>query len=399
MKNKTDRLIYIYKFFAWFHMFSAVLIPFFTMWAKLSVFQFMFLESWCMLCMLIFEIPTGGIADYLSRKASLQLGLAIQMIGFVIYVSVPNFYMYMLGEFVVALGFSLISGAEESFIYDTVMAQGREDESMKVLGRAESFGLAGIMVAAPVGSFIAGRLGLSYPMFLMCIPLGIALILLSFMKEPVLSKKKKIQNSYFGTIKSGILFFYKHNAIKVLALDGIIITTVGFLMIWLYQIMLKDLGVDVTYFGIIATAYIALEILLLNNYTNLERILRSRKRLIFWGSIVIGVMLLAGGLLKTVWVAIIVTLTVISLSMSRRTLIINYINKYIPSENRATIISCVSMLISLGKMLLFPIVGLIVDKFSVSVVLYGLGVFVLIFAVSSKLEEKHLVDKVDGEVV
>lgn len=393
--NKTINLIYLYKFFAWFHMFSAILIPFFTMWAKLSVFQFMFLESWCMLCMLLFEIPTGGIADYLSRKASLQLGLVIQMIGFVIYVAIPNFYMFMLGELVVALGFSLISGAEESFIYDTVKSQGREKDSMKILGRAESFGLAGIMVAAPVGSFIAGKLGLSYPMFLMFIPLCIALILLTFMKEPLCSDKEKTKLSYFGTIKRGVLFFYNHKVIKILALDGIIITTTGFLMIWLYQIMLTDLGVNIAYFGIINTAFIALEIVLLNSYSKIENVLKSRKRIILWGSLIIGIMFIIGGLTKSIWVAIIVILTVISLSMTRRTLIINYINKYISSQNRATVISCVSMLVSLGKMLLFPIVGLIIDKTSVNIVLLGLGAFVIVFALTSKLEEKHLLDMIE----
>lgn len=168
-------------------------------------------------------------------------------------------------------------------------------------------------------------------------------------------------------------------------------------MLWLYQIMLKDLGVNVAYFGIVNAVFTGLEILLLNNYSNLEKILKSRKRLIFWGSIIIGAMLLIGGFLKSVWVAIIVILTVISICMTRRTLTINYINKYIPSENRATVISCVSMLISLCKMLLFPVVGLIIDKTSANVVLIGLGIFVLIFAVTSRVEERHLVGKIEAE--
>lgn len=389
--NKAVYLIYIYKFFAWFHMFSAILIPFFTTWANLSIFKFMFLEAWCMFCMLLFEVPTGGIADYLKRKTSLQLGLAIQMVGFVIYVLIPNFYMYLLGETVIALGFSLISGAEESFIYDTVKVQGRESDSMKVLGRAESFGLLGIMVAAPVGSFIAGRLGLSYPMFLMFIPLGIALILLFFMKEPVSTNEKSIKQSYFSTIKSGILFFYKHEVIKILALDAVIITSVGFLMIWLYQIMLGDLGIDVAYFGMVNTAFVFFEILLLNTYTKFERMLKSRKQLMFLGSVIIGTMLVIGGLFRIVWVYVPVIIIVIGLTMTRKTLIVNYINKYILSENRSTVISCVSMLISLCKMVLFPLVGLIIDKTSVNVVLIGLGLLVLIFSFLSRVEEKHLV--------
>lgn len=387
------RKIYIFKFFAWFHMFSAILIPFFTGWAKLTVFQLTLLESWCMLCMLLFEIPTGAVADFIGRKYSLQAGLIIQALGFAIYVSMPNFYIYMLGEAIVALGFSLISGTEEAFIYDTLKSHNRESDSKKVFGRAESFGLAGIMTAAPLGSFIAHGLGLHYPMLLMFVPLSIAFVLLFFMKEPMpTADSTKERSKYIDILKNGVTIFYTHGILKILALDLVIITTMGFLMIWMYQLMLGRAGVPILYFGVVNTILVAFEIVLLNSYSRLEKLLRSKRRLIFLSAIIIGIMFIVGGLSRFIPVVIVVILSVGGFAMTRRTLMINYMNKYIPSERRATIISSVSMLVSLSKMIFFPIVGFIIDKVSLNAALISLGVITIIFAIFSKVREEHLID-------
>ena len=384
--------IYAYKFFAWFHMFSAIIIPFFTEWAHLSILEFMLLESWCMLCMFIFEIPTGGIADYIGRKNTLQIGLLIQAIGFGVYVSMPNFYIYMLGEAIVALGFSLTSGAEEAFIYDTLKSFDKESESKKVFGRAESFGLAGIMTGAPFGSLLAQNMGLQYPMLFMFIPFAVAFVLLVLLKESKVKGSKHEKRSYIEIVKKGTLIFYKHGVLKILAADLVLISTMGFLMIWLYQLMLKEAGVNLLFFGLVNTCIIITEIILLNSYIKLEKLLKSKKRLIFLSALLIGVMFIIGSLTRYMPVVILVILTVCSFAMTRRTLMVNYMNKYIPSEERATVLSSISMLISFGKMLFFPLVGFFIEKISLSVVLMSLGIITLIFAFISKVEEEHLVD-------
>lgn len=390
--KRVIRTIYLYKFLSFFHMFSAVLILFFTDWAHLGVFQITVLESWCMFCMLLLEIPTGVVADYFGRKRSIQLGLIFQALGFAIYVSMPNFYIYMLGEATVALGFSLISGADEAFIYDTLKNFNKESESKKIFGRVDSIGFAGAMIAAPLGSFLAQKLGLQYPMLLMFIPLCSALIAISFLKEPAFKEANTKKESYTDIMKNGILFFYKHKILRTLAFDVIVITTIGFLMLWLYQFMLKEAGVSILFFGLVNTLIFITEIVLINNYIRLEKLLRSKKKVIFLSAVLIGVMLIAGGLTNFLPVVIIVILTVCGFAMTRRTLMVNYMNKHIPSEKRATVISSVSMLISIGKMVSFPLIGIIIEKLSLDWALIILGSLTLIFAFISKVEEKHLLD-------
>jgi MFS family permease len=384
--------IYIYKLFAWFHMFSAVLIPFFTGWAKLSIFQITVLESWCMLCMLIFEIPSGAVADYLSRKRTLQIGLGIQALGFAVYVSMPNFYIYLLGEALIALGFSFISGTEEAFIYDTLKGFDRESESKKVFGRAESMGLAGIMIGAPIGSVIAQKFGLQYPMLLMFIPLTAAFFMLCLLREPMAAERKKENRSYFKILKNGVAVFYRHKTLKILAADLVVISTMGFLMLWLYQMMLSETGVKILFFGLVNTAIVVFEIILLNIYGSFEKLLGSKKRLLFASGMIIGTMYVISGFIKFVPVMIIAILSIGGFAMTRRPLLISYMNKYIKSEERATTISSISMLVSLSKMIAFPLIGFTIEKISLQAALIILGIITIVFTLLSKVEEKHLID-------
>lgn len=388
----TTRKIYAYKYIAYFHMFSPILIPFFTQWAKLSIFQFMLLEAWCMLCMFIFEIPSGAVADYLGRKNTMITGLTIQAMGFIIYVSFPNFYVYMLGEAVLALGFSLISGTEEAFIYDTLKNYDKESDSKIVFGRAESFGLAGIMTAAPLGSLLAHKAGLSKPLFFMFVPIGIAILILLTMKEPLVKGKQKEKSSYIKIIKGGVSIFYKNSTLKILAMDMVFITTMGFLMIWLYQLMLEEAGVELLFYGFVNTLMVVFEIILLNTYGKLEKLLKSKKRLLFLSSLLIGIMFIVGGITRFIPIVVMVILVVGGFSLTRKVLMMSYMNKFIPSEERATVISSSTMFISFTKMVFFPLVGLVTEKISLSVVLIALGVITIIFSFISRVEEKHLVD-------
>ena len=77
--------------------------------------------------------------------------------------------------------------------------------------------------------------------------------------------------------------------------------------------------------------------------------------------------------------------------MSRRTLLLNYINKQIPSEQRATIISAVAMFRQFILMILIPIVGIFVDM-SLNTVLVILGIIAVIWSFISPVKEKYLIN-------
>ena len=168
---------YAFNFFKSLAFFSAVLVPFFTDWGHISLFQAQILQSWFMLWIFILEVPTGAVADYFGRKHSLALGALIVTFGALIYGSTPKFEVFLLGEFLFAACFALISGADDALLYDTLKEAGREDESKKYFGRAHSFELLGILISALIGSLIASEFGLNTPMLFTAVPFFIAALI------------------------------------------------------------------------------------------------------------------------------------------------------------------------------------------------------------------------------
>ena len=95
--------IYLFEFLTQFNLVSGVLVPFFTDWGNITFTQVMILQSWFMFWIFILEIPTGAFADYIGRKQSLALATLFNIVAVFIYGSIPNFYIFLLGEFLWAI--------------------------------------------------------------------------------------------------------------------------------------------------------------------------------------------------------------------------------------------------------------------------------------------------------
>ena len=171
----------------------------------------------------------------------------------------------------------------------------------------------------------------------------------------------------------------------------IFIGSVVYFLYWLYQPMLKEVNVDIFYFGFVYAFMGIGQIIIMNNYERLEKIFGSKRRLLVFSSIITGVMLIIGGLIKLFPVILLCIVFGCSFGFARRPLFINYMNKFIPSDIRATINSTISMFERCVLAIINPFVGLLID-WSLSYTLIILGSAALIFSILSKIKETDLID-------
>lgn len=267
---------YAFSFLTHVTFFSAVLIPFFTQWGNISLFQVQLLQSWFMLCIFVLEVPTGAIADFFGRKTSLILGCLLWIIGALVYGSIPNFYIFLLGEFILAFGTALISGADSALLYDSLKELDREGESKKYFGRVHTMELIAMMVSAALGSLLAARFGVNSTMLLTSIPFVFAVLVMWTIKEPkTASASEKIR--YLQLAKDSMKYFYTHKTLRLIALDAIIVASAAYFVIWLYQSLLTGLQVPITYFGFAHAFLVGVQILISSNFVVLEKIFGSGK--------------------------------------------------------------------------------------------------------------------------
>ena len=378
-----------FSFFTNLHFIGGVLVPFFTDWGGLSFMQIMILQSWFMLWICVLEIPSGAVADYIGRRYALVIACIINMVGAIVYGIVPNFLVFMFAEVLWAVSAALFSGASEAFIYDSLKDIGKPEKSKEVFARIDSFGLAGVLVGAPIGSVIAVSLGLNVPTLLIALPLAVACVIGLTFKEP--KATQKIKKQYLQVLKDGVELFYKNEILKILALDMIFIASIAYFMIWFYQPMLELAGVDVVYFGLVHAAFVVSQIAIMNNYQKLENVLGSKKRLITFSAFITGVMFIIGGLTSVIPLVLLVIILGGGFGLSRRPLFVSYMNKYIPSSERATVLSTISMIRRITLAVVNPVVGLMTD-WSLSYTMILLGALAVSFSLLSRVKEVHLID-------
>ncbi len=381
---------YIFNFLTSLHFLGGVLIPFFTDWGGISFFQITILQSWFVIWSFLLEIPTGAVADFWGRKTSLVLGCAIYTFGILIYTSKPDFLVFLLGEFLLAFACALLSGAYEALVYDSLKAIGKENQSKKIFGRCHSFKTIGFMAAAPLGSLIGIFCGLRWAMLLMVIPLAMASFLAFSFKEPRTKKKKK-PSSYLRALLSGVKYFYSHKTLRVLALDGVSIAILCSFIIWIYQLILKQLNISLAYFGIIHAILSLSELIILTNFERLEKIFGSKKKYLFISAVISGIAFVFLGINIYVVPAVIAIAVAAGFGLTRFVLISNYMQKHIESHNRATVLSAVAMLKGIGMAISYPLVGLMVE-WSVSYTVVVIGLAIVIFSLISRIKEADLID-------
>ena len=121
-----------------------------------------------------------------------------------IYSSYPSITLFIIGETLFAIEYSLISGTDQAFTYDTLKKLGREQEITKTMARSRTYMLLGIGISAPIGSLIGGMISLQLTMSLMFFPFIAATIISISLKEPNHDLVKEKSEKYLKIVKSGV---------------------------------------------------------------------------------------------------------------------------------------------------------------------------------------------------
>jgi len=108
---------------------------------------------------LVFEIPTGVVADTVSRRLSVIVGFVLIGIGYMVTGAVASFPWFVTGQALWGLGATFTSGAQEAWITDEVGEDAAAELYVRGAQRWQLGALLGIPVAVGLGAI---RLGLPF---------------------------------------------------------------------------------------------------------------------------------------------------------------------------------------------------------------------------------------------
>ena len=359
------------RFLCWMHLMSAVIIPFFREWGRLSFVQIFALQTWFMLVSFLMEVPTGAVADRFGRKVSVACGGFLLAAGSLLYGTFPHLAVFVVAEAVFAIAITLISGADEALAYDSLLAQGREPEASRVMARLEAAKLTGIFAGALLGAVVASRFGVRWPMLLQAVPLGLSGLVALTLTEPPRGKKEATEGgSYLRLLSGGLHHFRSAPELRALALDQVACATVAWLVIWLYQLQLARVGVPLAAFGVVHAAMGLGQIAFLSRVAWVERVVGGKARLARLTALVPALAMLGLAGATGVATSIVLIVAAATAGLGRPPLFSGPINRLIPSERRATVLSAVSAARTLAVAMVYPAVGAILDRSLVAALVF-----------------------------
>ena len=372
VQRRNVVLYYAYSFLVGFYIATGTTVLF-ERRLGLSFAQIFTLDAIYMLMFILFEIPSGALADLIGRKKTLLAGLAVLIIAAFATGNAQNFTHLFLSFFLWAIGYSLISGSSEALIYDSL---NNEKRFHQVSGRALSFSVAGLALAGVVGPLLFST-DFRLPYFASTLPFAAALLAMLFYREAASPNGK----SRF-TMRKHVLQITKgtRTAIGnrfVLWSTGVLalVFAVSYTFTSLYQPYLIQVGFSVTQFAYILPLMFICEAL--GGAWSEQISSRLGERLAFWTNILLlGASLLIMGLLASKFV--VPLLLVYGLIQGvLRPLISTYANRHIETTHRATVISVQMMMSTVVAAMLLFVFGFLTDRIGVIALTGVIGGLVL----------------------
>jgi MFS family permease len=386
------RKSYVAAFLKNLQFFGAITIPFFIDWLRVDYTKAFLLQAWFVFWLFLLEIPTGVVADKFGRKLSVGFGCFLFTADMALFGLVTDYYVLYVAEFLGAAGITLVSGAEQALLYDSLIELGLQGRARIYLARYEAASTLGLLIAFPTGSLIAGLR--DYPRllpvtFLMtAVGVTLAAVMYLAMSEP---QRTKPAEGFIRMGIQGLRTLFAHKKLRAFVLNAVTISAVTFFAFWFYQPVGQRAGLRIGDLGFVAAGFNLFSTLLLANVKGLERLLGMR-RVLFYSGLIPAVLFVLLGVVYQLAFVVPALFLIVGCKMVRMPILSDFMNRFIESRNRATVISSVSLLERFLMFLLYPIVGLLADV-SIDYALLFLGSVCAVFAVATKVSEIHLAEE------
>ena len=321
--------------------------------------------------MVLFEVPTGIVADTVGRRASYLLGTVTLTIATLLYVLLwqleAPFVAWAAASIALGLGFTFFSGAVEAWLVDALTATGYTGEMESVFGRGQIVMGAAMLTGSVGGGALAQLTSLGVPFVLRGVILAVMFVVAFRLMHDVgftpadrgrpLAAMRAIASA---SIDNG----WRVPAVKWLMVEALFTGGVGIYGFYALQPYLLELYGDPHAYlvaGLSAAIVAGSQIIGGAVAPRFRRLFRQRaSALIAMGAlsaVTIGMI----GLVESFWAVIALTTAWGLLFAATMPIRQAYLNAMIPSRERATILSFDSLMRSAGGVWGQPVLGRAAD--------------------------------------
>lgn len=363
--NNVSRLIISAFLKSWY--FTVPIQTLFFFAKGLSFSEIMMLESVLLVGVLLFEVPTGVLGDKIGRKWSLIIGSIIGLLAWIPWFLANGFWLFAASFFLSGVGIAFQSGSDQALIFDDLRSQGKEAEMQRSIGKYYGAMTLGTAIAALIGGFLSSshKVSAFYVLYVCTVVAqSLALIFLLTVKEPprtsVSNKMAHRPETSLAMFRKGIRHLLTNPKLRRIFFLSIFTTPFSFVLFYIFQPYFVASNVPATWFGVAVFISSILSYCAKVFAHRFEKIFGVEK-----GALIVTV------LPAVFWIAMIFVFNPVfsvvlflltdSTSNIRDPIFSDYLNRHIPSEIRATVLSTISMASSLYALVARPILGVLAD--------------------------------------
>jgi len=347
----------------------------------------------------IFEVPTGVVADTRGRRFSFMLGAGTLLASTLLYllmwqVQAP-LWGWAIASILLGLGFTFFSGATEAWLVDALAATGFTGNLESIFGRAQTVTGGAMFIGSVAGGFIAQLTNLGVPYVVRALLLGVTVVMafrwmhdIGFTPQRGISPSVAVRSVVRGAVDGGL----RNAPVRWLMLAAPFSFGVGIYAFYAFQPYLLELYGDPNAYGIagLAAALIAVaQVFGGLLVSRVRRLFRRRTDALILGA-VLNVTLLGLIGITTSFLLALVLLTAWCLALAiAAPLRQAFINGLIPSGQRATVLSFDALMGSAGGVVAQPALGRAADAYGYAtsyVIAAGIQAFALPFIVLARLQ-------------
>lgn len=330
---------------------------------------------------LIFEVPTGAIADTLGRKISTITGYFLMAISFLTFYFTKEFYLFVILFCFIGISITLISGAHQSWIVDLLKQKKKEKLVQEYFIKRQSFVNLSLFLSGIVGASIVANFGLRIVFLITAAGMFLGMIFLLFGKEKFKRKKYNLKRHFvelYKSTKEATVYTKRNNVLFYLTIiTGISMIAVAFTSQMTWQPFFLENGFQEHWFGYLFSAAMAFGIFV--PYI-IKPLLKASKKYKYY---LIGVVIFMALLLFSIKIfsSLIILVAIFMFYMAgydfEQPAWHSFFQKHTKSKIRATVTSLNSMVGSLITVIFAPIVGILADNFGPGNVLFIAGFIML----------------------
>jgi MFS family permease len=321
--------------------------------------------------MVIFEVPTGIVADSVGRRASYLLGTLTLIATTLLYVLLWQiegpFWAWALVSMGLGLGFTFFSGAVEAWLVDGLEATGFAGSLESVLGRGQVVSGVAMLAGSVAGGYIAQLTNLGVPFLIRAVVLAVTFVVaFAVMRDIGFTPERsgRLTAEMRRIAGESIRFGWRVPAVRWLMLSAPFAGGVGIYAFYALQPYLLELSGNPEAYGIagLAAAIVAGSQIVGGVAAPwIRRLFARRTSTLAFGTVVSAVALALIGAFESLWAVIGLIVVWGLLFAAQRPIRQAYLNGLIPSRQRATILSFDSLMASSGGVWAQPVLGRAAD--------------------------------------